>query len=138
MENTPESPDKGAPETKIVVESHKREVSATTIARMMGVATSSELEVLESKIDVVASKINAITVKVEKMQAVLNRAPSGSDLERIDVNIGSLRSLIREAMAGVQSHSHEDSGSSSEEFQPRIMTNKVPSAPTDPENDTEE
>ena len=136
MENTSDSPSEGAPETKIVVESHKREVSATTIARMMGVATSSELEVLESKIDVVASKINAIAVKIEKMQAVINRAPSGSDLERIDVNIGSLRSLIREAMVGVQAH--EDSASSGEEFQPRIMTNKAPSAPSDQETDTEE
>jgi len=77
-----------------------REVSASTIGRMMGLATVAELRLLEGKIDLLTSKLTAITVKLDKLQSTTANFPSGSDLERIDIQIGSLKNLIKEAITG--------------------------------------
>ena len=74
-----------------------REVSATTVGRMLGLATGSELRLMEGKIDLLSTRVNNMTVRMEKVISTLSQAPTGSDLERIDMQIGSLRVLIREA-----------------------------------------
>jgi len=76
----------------------RREVHASTITQMMGIATRSEMELLEGKIDLLTSKINAVSIRLEKMSSAFQKMPTGSDLERIDVNIGALKTLIRDAM----------------------------------------
>lgn len=82
-------------------EGTRGEITATTIARLMGLATVSELKLIESKLDLVVSKITNFTARLEKISAILAQAPTGSDLERIDVQIGALRSLIRETFSNV-------------------------------------
>lgn len=81
-------------------EQTKGEMSVATIARLMGVATATDLQVVEGKIDLLFSKVTAMTVRVEKIMNAINQAPTGSDLERIDVQIGSLKSMIRELVGG--------------------------------------
>jgi len=76
----------------------RREVHASTITQMMGIATRSEMELLEGKIDLLTSKMNAVSIRLEKMSSTFQKMPTGSDLERIDVNIGALKTLIRDAM----------------------------------------
>ena len=95
-----------AGETKVVQTSgatSRPEVSASTIARMMGLATVNELALLEGKIDLLSTRITAMTAKLDRIAASVNGMPSGSDLERIDVQIGSLKSLIKEALVGIVS-----------------------------------
>lgn len=79
-----------------------KEVSAATVGRMLGLATSSELKLLEGKLDLIATKLTNLTVKLEKVISTLSNFPTGSDLERIDVQIGMLRSLITEGASGKQ------------------------------------
>lgn len=88
-----------APE-KPLTESSPREVSAATIGRMMGLATVNELRLLEGKVDLLSTKLTSLMVKVDKLIAVSGNFPTGSDLERIDVQIGSLKNLIRETITG--------------------------------------
>lgn len=85
-------------------EPNRGDISAATLGRMMGLATSGELKLLEGKIDLLSSKVNALTVRMEKVMSVISNAPSGADLERIDVQIGHLRTMIRETLerAGMQ------------------------------------
>jgi hypothetical protein len=73
-----------------------REISAATIGRMMGLATVSEVKLLEGKMDLLSTKISAITAKLDRLIATANHFPTGSDLERIDVQIGSLKNLLKE------------------------------------------
>lgn len=80
-----------------------REVTAATIGRMMGLATTVEIKLLEGKIDLLSTRLNNLGVKLEKMSGLLQGAPTGSDLERIDVQIGSLRSMLRESLDTMQS-----------------------------------
>ncbi len=80
-------------------EAARAEVSASTLARMMGVATASELKLLEGKMDLLATKLNLVVAKIERAVTMMSSIPTGSDLERIDVQIGALRSLIKDSMA---------------------------------------
>lgn len=79
-------------------ESGRGDVSASTIARMMGMATAAEFRVLEGKVDLLASKLNSVTGKLERISSVLANVPTGSDLERIDVQISTMRSSLNEAV----------------------------------------
>jgi hypothetical protein len=77
-----------------------RDISATTIGRMMGLATVQELALIESKIDLMVTKVGNLTIRMDKVISSLANAPTGADLERIDVHIGALRTLIKEALGG--------------------------------------
>jgi hypothetical protein len=79
-------------------EAPRGEMSAQTLGRLMGLATVSELKLIEGKIDLIASKLNNIMVRVDRMNALFNAMPTGSDLERIDVQIGALKGLIRDSL----------------------------------------
>lgn len=79
----------------------KGDVTAVTIARMMGLATSTELRLLEGKVDLMSSRLTSLTMRAEKILTMLQSTPTGSDLERIDVQIGSLRTMLRDSMAKI-------------------------------------
>ena len=72
------------------------DVSAATVARMLGLATATEVRLVESKLDLMSSKISTLQIKAEKMLTILNSMPTGGDLERIDVQLGSLKSLLKD------------------------------------------
>ena len=109
----PELPKGAAGETTIIQtgEAMRGDVSASTVARMMGLATASDLKLLEGKVDLFGAKINNIMVKLEKAITILNGTPSGTDLERIDVQIGSLKTMLRdsinEIVSGVEAKAGE-------------------------------
>lgn len=111
-----------------------REVSASTIGRMMGLATLAEISLLESKLDAMGSRLNSFGQRLDKILAWIGRAPTGTDLERIDVQIGALRSLIKDTMAGVAADSAgaRESGSASKKGGVKIMTNTAPEAKSGP------
>lgn len=78
-----------------------KEISAATVGRMMGLATVTEIHLLESKLDLLGTKVANVTTRLEKVLSILQKAPTGSDMERIDVQIGALRTLVRETLTGV-------------------------------------
>lgn len=75
-----------------------KEVSAATVARMMGVATQTDIKLLEGKLDLLTGRLHNIGIRVEKVVTMLGNMPTGNDLERIDVQVGSLRSLIKDML----------------------------------------
>lgn len=79
----------------------KTEVSASTIGRMMGLATAIDLSLVEGKLDLLSTKVNNLTVRMEKVLAAIQAAPTGTDLERIDVQIGALKLSIKELLANL-------------------------------------
>jgi hypothetical protein len=91
-------------------QSTRKEVSATTIGRMMGLVTLPELKVVEGKIDVLSSRLNNLFVKIDKMVSVMGDSATGSDLERIDVQIGALRTMLKEVLNDMKSGTVETSG----------------------------
>lgn len=99
------------------------EISAATIARMMGLATVSETKLVESKVDLLTAKLNAVQVKLEKALAMLGNVATGADLERVDVQVGALRQLIREVMAGVEIKKSEEIPEEGKKPGTRIQSN---------------
>ncbi|MCI5066413.1 hypothetical protein MRY87_11875 [bacterium] len=90
------------------------DVSASTIARMMGLATANELSMLEGKIDLISSRVNNVTAKLERVQGALDRIPTSNDLDRIDINVGSLRTLIKETLETLKESAEKERATSDE------------------------
>lgn len=86
--------------SKTSLDAPKAEVSAATIGRMMGLATLTDLRLLDSKVDLLATRLTGITLKVDKMLTMLTSVPNGNDLERIDVQIASVKQLMRDLLSG--------------------------------------
>lgn len=84
-----------------VAETPRPEISASALGRMMGLATGTEIRLLESKLDMLSTRLSNLTVRLEKAMSVLAQIPTGSDLERIDVQIGALKTLIKDSLAGI-------------------------------------
>lgn len=93
--------------SKPSLEIPRAEVSASTIGRMMGLATTAELKLVEGKLDLIATKVANLTTRMDKVLSILGTTPTGADLERIDVQIGSLKSLIKDVLAGGVSEGSE-------------------------------
>ena len=83
-------------------ESPKAEVSASTIGRMMGLATVSDLKMIDTKLDLVATKVTGLVVKLDKVMSTLNAMPTAADMERIDVQVGSVKTALRESLTAMQ------------------------------------
>lgn len=87
----------------------RKEVTAATIGRMLGLVTLSEFKLVESKIDLVSTRMNGVLTRMDKMLGILESAPTGSDLDRIDVQIGALKTMLKEALTEFQSSRIEQS-----------------------------
>ena len=104
-------------------EDNRGDVSAITIARMMGLATLGEVKLIENKVDLLSTKLSTVLVKLEKVTTVLAGVPTGADIERVDVQVGALRQMIREALVD-QSTKKEGTGlQSSKKPGSNIQTN---------------
>ncbi len=100
-----------------------REVSASTIGRMMGLAGASDLKLLEGKVELMSTRVANLTSRMEKVLQALNNMPTGADLERIDVQIGALRTLLKEGLAGQLTDKSKEDGKEKSMKNARIMTN---------------
>ncbi len=78
---------------------NRGEVSASTVARMMGLATVAEVRLMEGKVDLLGTKLNLLQVKIEKVLTLIGNVATGADLERIDVQIGALRQIMRDIVS---------------------------------------
>ncbi|MCB0330667.1 MAG: hypothetical protein KDD70_13425 [Bdellovibrionales bacterium] len=87
--------------------STRGEVSAATVARMMGLATANELSMLEGKLDLLSSRVSNITAKLERVLTGISRLPTSTDFDRVDINIGSLKTLIKESLEQLSSAQKE-------------------------------
>ena len=95
---TPQTDNATQPENKTVSEQPRVEVSASTVIRMMGIPTMTDFKLLEGKVEFVSTKVNHLAVKVEKILSTLNAAPTASDLDRIDIQVGSVKTLVKEIL----------------------------------------
>ncbi len=99
-----------------------QDVTAATIGRMLGLATNSEIKLLAQKLDLLATKVNNLNVRLEKVGVLMAKAPTGSDLDRIDVQIGALRTLIKEAL--ISAFGDKSEGGDKGMKKAKIMSNK--------------
>ena len=98
-------------------EGPKVEVSAATITRMMGIATLTDIKLIDGKLDLLSTKLNTLTAKVERLTTMLSSAPNASDIDRLDIQVGSVKTLVREVLAAVSDVSNQagDAAASAEQ-----------------------
>jgi uncharacterized protein YoxC len=63
---------------------------------MMGIATTNDLRLLEGRIDVLTSKVAALLGKVERVLTQCNALPNSADIDRLEIQIGGVKSMLRE------------------------------------------
>jgi len=74
-----------------------REVPVSTVVRLMGLPTSSDLSVLESKIDSMSSKLTSAVYKIDRMSQQLQTLFQDSD--RANTQVAELRDFMKKALA---------------------------------------
>lgn len=85
-------------------ESNRTEVSAQSLTRIMGIASVSDIQLLEGHLEVISSKLATLTSKADKILAALNNVASAADVSRIETQVTSIRAGIKEAAESVRSN----------------------------------
>jgi hypothetical protein len=96
-------------------ETPRVEVSAATITRMMGIASSNDLRLLEGRLDVLTSKVAGLVAKVERVLSMFSSLPTSSDIDRLELQVGTMKSMVRELMEDMES-ARKDGGESEKQL----------------------
>lgn len=103
----------------------KVEVSAQTITRMMGIASTTDLKLLEGRVDLLTSKVSSLLMKVDRVLTMFSTVPTPSDISRLEIQLGSLKSMLREALEAVSTSTTKtaeaDTKSAAEEQNRKLM-----------------
>jgi hypothetical protein len=83
----------------------KVEVSAQTITRMMGIASTTDLKLLEGRVDLLTSKVSSLLLKVDRVLTMFSSVPTPSDIGRLEIQLGSLKSMVRDALEAMNAMS---------------------------------
>jgi hypothetical protein len=81
-----------------IADTPRVEVSAATVARMMGIASTSDLRVLEGRIDLLTSKVAAILTKVDRCLSMFTSIPTASDIGRLEVQVAAVKTMMKEIL----------------------------------------
>lgn len=79
------------------------EVSAATVTRMMGIASTADLRLLEGRVDLLTSKVTGLLTKVDRVLSMFGSIPSSSDVGRLEIQLGGIKSMLRELMEANES-----------------------------------
>ena len=79
----------------------RMEVSAQTIARMMGIASATDLQLIEGRLDLLTSRVSTLMIKVEKVLTSLGAVASVGDIGRLETQIASIKAILRDATDAV-------------------------------------
>jgi|LauGreDrversion4_2_1035121.scaffolds.fasta_scaffold187100_3 hypothetical protein len=90
-----------APGISHIPDSPRVDVSAATVARMMGIASTSDLRLLEGRVDLLTSKVAAILTKMDRCLSMFGSVPTASDIGRLEVQVASMKSMMRELLDSV-------------------------------------
>jgi hypothetical protein len=83
----------------------KVEVSAQTVTRMMGIASTTDLKLLEGRVDLLTSKVSSLLMKVDRVLTMFSSVPTPSDIGRLEIQLGSIKSMLREALESMSASS---------------------------------
>lgn len=84
------------PAPTAAAESPRVEVSAATVTRMMGIASTADLRLLEGRVDLLTSKVTGLLTKVDRVLSMFGSIPTSSDIGRLEIQLGAVKSMLRE------------------------------------------
>jgi hypothetical protein len=68
---------------------------------MMGIASTSDLRLLEGRVDLLTSKVAAILTKMDRCLSMFGSIPTASDIGRLEVQVAAIKSMMRELLDSV-------------------------------------
>jgi DNA-binding transcriptional regulator/RsmH inhibitor MraZ len=93
------------------------EISATTIGRMLGLVTVTDFRVFEGKFDLLQTRLNSIIVKLDGIQDALQKVPNGSDIDRIESQLATIKTMLSESRSTQNRISDEEAAQDAERSQ---------------------
>jgi len=108
------APQAGSSASGTVTDGPRVEVSTATVTRMMGIATTADLRLLESRVDLLASKVTGLLTKVDRVLSMFGSIPTSSDIGRLEIQVGSLKTMLRELLDASDGGSAKRPGESKE------------------------
>ncbi|GEM_PF-2934203 len=103
----------------------KADVSASTIVKMMGVASATELKLVEGKLDLLAGRLGNLSIRLERATAQLNNIPSVSDFERIEGQLTFIRSMIKDLVQQSKGTTAREAKETKEKLQAYVQKNQA-------------
>jgi len=77
------------------------EISAATVARMMGLSTASDLKLLDGKIELLISRVASMTAKLDKATQVLQKVSTTTDIDRVDLQVSNLKTIVKKLFMAI-------------------------------------
>jgi len=65
---------------------------------MMGIASTTDLRLLEGRVDLLASKVTGLLTKVDRVLSMFGSVPTSSDIGRLELQMGAVKSMLRELL----------------------------------------
>lgn len=70
-----------------------KELSAQSLARLLGIASTTDIAALETKVDRLLTKLSLVTTKVERISGDIEDLPD--NLEKLQSSIKQIKELVR-------------------------------------------
>ena len=77
------------------------DVSAATVARMMGIASTNDLKLIEGKLDLLSARVAGILTKVDRCISMFGAVPTASDIGRLEVQLAAVKTMMKEVLDSV-------------------------------------
>lgn len=78
-----------------------RDVPISALVHLLGLPTSSELSVIESKIDMIGAKLSSVGAKVDRLSQQIGTLANEFYIDRIDFQISEIRTLMKKVFPHV-------------------------------------
>lgn len=88
-----------------------RDVPVSALVHLLGLPTSAEIQVIESKLDILSSRISAIASKVDRLSQQVGTLANEFYIDRIDFQISEIRTLMKRVFPQMVSDTDFSAGS---------------------------
>jgi hypothetical protein len=68
---------------------------------MMGIASTNDLKLLESKLDLLSARVAGILTKVDRCISMFSAVPTASDIGRLEVQLAAVKAMMKEVLDSV-------------------------------------
>lgn len=108
-----------------------RDVPLSTFVHLLGLSTSSQVSLIESKVDMLTSKVATALLKLERLTTDLTDIKADAAIDRIDFQLNDIRALLKKIapmMAAGSTGTAADAGDGSKSPASRAKVMKSESA----------
>ena len=105
--------------------SSSRELTVNSLIHLMGLPTTVQLNVVDTKLDLLTSKLSTIQSKLERIQSQLDLVTTNSPMERIEFQMTEVRTIMKKFFPlAFQNSASSPVLEAVKENKPQVLSNK--------------